>query len=269
MQLRNFMFMTRKWAKDERELKLKLNYLKATNSKYQILMFPEGTDLNPHTIVKSDNFAKENDFPIYDHVLHPKTTGFKYTLKTLRNYKIDTVYDVTVGYPDAIAPTEKELVVDGRVPREIHYHVRSYSASSLPEKDEELDEWIRQRWEEKEERLRLFYSHRKFHEPLSDATSSTSTNGHSTSDASIVANRVLSPEVPGHLQTSEVFGALLFCVVNLFVWGYLCWTYWYIGLLAILLLLGMVYVSVYTEGADYMVLKGLDRESFKIVTDEQ
>ena len=256
MQLRNFMFVSRNWSKDEREFKLKLNYLKALNSKYQLLLFPEGTDLYPHSCTKSDQYAKENNYPLYDYVLHPKTTGFKYILKTLRDYKIDTVHDVTVGYPDIFAPTEKELVLEGRVPREIHYHVKSYSASSLPVTDDGLDKWIRQRWLEKEERLRVFYANRRFHElPLDRGVDC---NG----DANTVSSSTLSPEVHNPFLLSGAVHAIVFCVVNLCLWGYLCFTYWYMAMMAVLLLAGIMYISVYTRGADYMIMKALDNEDF-------
>ena len=254
MQLRNFIFLTRKWSKDEAELDWKLNYLKVTNSAYQILMFPEGTDLTLKSCAISDNFAKEKNRPQFDYVLHPKTTGFKFALNALRKQKIDKVYDVTVGYPDIFAPTEKELVMEGRIPREIHYHIRSFDASSLPDTDDELDEWVGERWREKEERLRLFYAHRKFFELPSDITADS--NG-------LKAVDVQSPEVHSDLHLSSTLHALVFCIVNLFLIAYLSWCYWFVATLVVLYLLGSVYISVYTRGADHMIMNGLNSEELR------
>ncbi len=252
MQLRNFIFLTRKWTKDETELDWKLNYLRVTNSAYQILMFPEGTDLTLKSRAVSDEFAKEKNRPAFDYVLHPKTTGFKFALNALRKQKIDKVYDITVGYPDIFAPTEKELVMEGRIPREIHYHIRSFDASSLPNTDDELDEWVVERWREKEERLRLFYAHRQFLELPSNITA-----------PGLQAINVQSPEVHSHLHLSSTLHALVFCIVNLFVVGYLCWCYWFVATLVVLYLLGSVYISVYTRGADYMIMNGLNSEELR------
>ena len=119
MQFRNHLFITRQWKKDKKEFAWKLNYINHTDSPYQLLMFPEGTDLTPEHKAKYDLFADANSWPRYDYCLHPKSTGFIYTLNALRKHKIDSVYDVTIGYPDILAKTEYDLVVEARIPREV------------------------------------------------------------------------------------------------------------------------------------------------------
>ena len=259
MQIRNFFFMTRRWSKDEAELKWKLNYLKATNSKYHILLFPEGTDLNLKSFVKSTKFAEERKYPQYEYVLHPKVTGFMYTMKALKEYKIDTVYDVTVGYPDLFAPEEVDFIVKRQIPREIHYHITCFDASKVPDADDEMEEWLRQRWKEKEERLRLFYAHREFHELPVDHSGDRCT-GNVANGATAT---IRSPEVCNELLFSRVLHGLVFCVVNLLLYGYLFWKFWYIALLVLVLLLGTFYVSLYTEGADYMVMRHSNNKEFQ------
>ena len=254
MQLRNFIFLTKNWSIDKIELKRKLKYLKLTNSNYQILMFPEGTELTERSSARSDKFAKENNYPSLEYLIHPRTTGFKYVLKSLRKYQIDTVYDVTVAFPDIFVATAKELVMEGRIPREIHYHICSFDASSLPKTDDELDEWVGERWREKEERLRLFYAHRKFLELPSNITADS--NG-------LKAVNVQSPEVHSDLHLSSTLHALAFCIVNLFLIAYLCWCYWFVATLVVLYLLGSVYISVYTHGADHMIMNGLNSEELR------
>ena len=41
----------------------------------QILLFPEGTNLTPNTIAKSNQFAEKKNLAKYNHVLHPRTAG--------------------------------------------------------------------------------------------------------------------------------------------------------------------------------------------------
>lgn len=43
---------------------------------------------------------------------------------------IDSVYDVTVGYPYNIAQGEKELL-NGDVPKEVHFHFTKYSINEV------------------------------------------------------------------------------------------------------------------------------------------
>lgn len=70
---------------------------------------------------------------------------------------LDAVHDITVAYPKNIPQTERHLIL-GHFPREIHFHVRRYSVASLPTSSSDLESWCRERWAEKEVRLRDFYS---------------------------------------------------------------------------------------------------------------
>lgn len=74
---------------------------------------------------------------------------------------LDAIHDITVAYPQNIPQTEKHLLY-GNFPKEIHFHVQRYPVQSLPTSREELQLWCQKRWEEKEERLRLFYEGKKY-----------------------------------------------------------------------------------------------------------
>lgn len=245
MQFRNHFFVTRQWKKDQKELAWKLNYINHTDSPYQLLMFPEGTDLTPEHKAKYDLFADANSWRRYDYCLHPKSTGFIYTLDTLKKHKIDSVYDVTIGYPDIFAKTEYDLVVEGRIPREVHYHIVRYDIADLPTTNEGLEQWLRDRWREKEERLRLFYTHREFRVTEFDKNQGN--------------NNV--KEVPQrfkwcHLLRSAVYVVLFAVLSIMFVYSYPV-----IG--SSLWLMGTVlsfYLTMYTEGIDYFVMRCYKRE---------
>lgn len=270
MQMRNFFFVSRKWSIDEPELKLKLHFLKTTDYDYQILLFPEGTDLTLSSYEKSCSYAKENGLAPLEYCMHPKTTGFKYMLKKLKEEcRIDTVYDVTVGYPDVFVPTEKEFIVDGRVPHEIHYHIRRYDVDGIPLSDDGAEQWLRQVWTEKEERLKLFYTHRKFCEIPSDSangTKTTTTEHHTTSNghsASMPKEGIVeSPEIVKPLLFMNVVHAIVFCVVNVSVIVYMCCMYWYVSVLAVTLALGIWYISTYTKGADSFIMRNMGKEFY-------
>lgn len=66
---------------------------------------------------------------------------------------LDAVDDVTVGYEGNIPETELSLL-KGHIPKAIHFHVKRYSISDIPQTDEEIGEWLQQCWAEKEARLR-------------------------------------------------------------------------------------------------------------------
>uniref|UniRef100_A0A673IUP3 Lysocardiolipin acyltransferase 1 n=1 Tax=Sinocyclocheilus rhinocerous TaxID=307959 RepID=A0A673IUP3_9TELE len=110
-----------------------------------------------NTRARSDEFAEKNGLPKYEYVLHPRTTGFTFIVDTLRKGdNLDAVHDITVAYPQNIPQTERHLLL-GLFPREIHFHVRRFSAACLPSSAEQLQRWCQERWREKEQRLCAFY----------------------------------------------------------------------------------------------------------------
>ena len=256
MQYRNYIFLSRDWETDYKEFFWKLHYLNATGEPYQFLMFPEGRDLTPNHQKKSDQFADERNVPRYEYSLHPKTKGFMYAIKTLKKGRLQSVYDMTVGYPDAFAPTELEFVNQGRIPCEVHYHVKRYDVSELPESEEDLEAWLRQRWVEKEERLRLFYKHRKFVQLLCDRVEGNSSALPSTYQ---ISNGTTSHIVPS-LEVTSWFPWLHFLeglVFQLVLCGgslLLCYHSWLgIAVLAFSIALNG-YFCTYHDKMDYMIM---------------
>lgn len=66
---------------------------------------------------------------------------------------IDCVDDVTIGYEGTFPITELDLF-KGRFPTVIHFHVKRYTINDLPHDDEQIGNWLRQLWDEKEDRLK-------------------------------------------------------------------------------------------------------------------
>uniref|UniRef100_A0A673CT52 Lysocardiolipin acyltransferase 1 n=1 Tax=Sphaeramia orbicularis TaxID=375764 RepID=A0A673CT52_9TELE len=146
MQVACFVFIQRRWEMDKKHLENMLDYFCDIREPLQLLLFPEGTDLTENTRAKSDAFAAQNSLPKFEYVLHPRTTGFTFIVDTLRKGdNLDAVHDITVAYPKNIPQTEH------------HFHVRRYPVTALPSSSE-LESWCRERWAEKEARLREFYS---------------------------------------------------------------------------------------------------------------
>ncbi|XP_044293958.1 lysocardiolipin acyltransferase 1 isoform X3 [Varanus komodoensis] len=171
MQVAAFIFIQRKWEEDKNHFEKMLDYFCDIREPLQLLIFPEGTDLTDDTKARSNKFAEKNGLHKYEYVLHPRTTGFTFIVERLRDGKIlswqlaannlDAVHDITVAYPQNIPQTEKHLLY-GNFPKEIHFHVHRYPVQTLPASREELQRWCQKRWEEKEERLRLFYEGKKY-----------------------------------------------------------------------------------------------------------
>uniref|UniRef100_A0A3P9I2U8 Lysocardiolipin acyltransferase 1 n=2 Tax=Oryzias latipes TaxID=8090 RepID=A0A3P9I2U8_ORYLA len=158
MQVACFVFIHRRWDVDKKHLENMLDYFCDIKEPLQLLLFPEGTDLTENTKTKSDAFAEKNKLPKLEYVLHPRSTGFTFIVDKLqKGDNLDAVHDITVAYPKNIPQTERHLIL-GHFPREIHFHVIRYPVSSLPAASSDLELWCRERWAEKEVRLRDFYS---------------------------------------------------------------------------------------------------------------
>lgn len=157
MQMLGFFDLARKWAGDRAHMTELMRHYRDANFPLRLLLFPEGTDFRS-SLAASRRFAEREGLQQYDYVLHPRTTGMAHLAEQGADGFWDAVYDVTVGYPDRCPETEIAML-KGVFPREVHFHVTRYEASSLPLGDvEAMAEWTRARWAEKEARLKQFYA---------------------------------------------------------------------------------------------------------------
>lgn len=154
MQMCCFLYIRRRWEDDQRLMKNVLDYFRDIDHTFQVLLFPEGTNLSPRTQKKSEEFARKAGLPTLAHLLQPRTTGFTFLVDKLRSSQLlDAVYDVTVAYPKTLPHTELDLL-KGRMPEEVHFHVKRHPASSLPPTDEGLRTWLTNVWTEKDQLLK-------------------------------------------------------------------------------------------------------------------
>ena len=166
LQKLQFFFLSRLWEKDKHYITDTMEYFNSTGYPVNTLLFPEGTDLSPSNREKSQAYAKEKGIPSVHYVLHPRTKGFVHLLKEMRKAGTPpSVYDVSVAYVGPI-PQNESNIASGDWPDEIHFHSRLVPPSEVPLEDNELEQWLKQCWEEKEEQLRVFYSQgrRHFHD---------------------------------------------------------------------------------------------------------
>jgi len=157
MQNAMYIFLKRRWEHDEGYMKTVLDYFREVSYPLQLLIFPEGTNLDELTKQKSDSFAKKNNLPPYEYVLHPRIRGFTFCVQHLRQGKLDAVHDVTVGYDRNHCFWEKDLFF-GDFPKEMHFHIQRHPIETLPDDEDGLGEWCTKKWEEKEIRLKEFYA---------------------------------------------------------------------------------------------------------------
>eukprot|EP00111_Clytia_hemisphaerica_P008649 TCONS_00025286-protein len=164
MQYLLYCFLQRKWETDRGYLERYVNYFIDAKYPLQFFLFPEGTDFDKNGKASSDRFADKMGLPKYDYVMHPRTTGFNYLVQKTRGKVINTVYDVTLGYPVNLCYGEMDLA-RGNFPKEIHCFFKRYQVDELPTEDGALGDWCKERFAEKEERLKEFYKQKRFTGP--------------------------------------------------------------------------------------------------------
>ncbi len=166
MQAANFLFISRDWSKDKQCLTDSLSYFRALNDyPLQLLIFPEGTDLSLSNKEKSQKYAGKNGLPLYEYVLHPRTKGFVHCINEMRKFSVaPTIINMSVGYVGAIPQNERDLAI-GNWPSEIHFFSEQIPSADIPTGDQELEKWLTNIWQEKEEQLNNFYSKNRFNVP--------------------------------------------------------------------------------------------------------
>ena len=175
MQICQFLFITRNWARDKKILSDNLSYFCSRGYPVQLLFFPEGTDLSEANRAKGHQFAEKNGLEKYDHVLHPRTTGFVHCLQELRRGATPpTVVNVSVGYVGNIPQNERDILA-GRWPTEMHFHAETLADSDIPREDAGIAEWLRQVWRDKEKLLKRFYEDGHFQSPYLEQSGSNTT----------------------------------------------------------------------------------------------
>jgi len=140
------------------------------------------------------------------------------------------------------------------MPREVHYHIKSYVGKDLPPDNDELAQWCKDRWREKEARLRDFYTNREFRESATE-------NGPASEvrDGTDKYRRV--KEATGQKQyLSFILSVTFFTILNVLITYlhlYLGWGFLFLG---IVLSVMVMYESYFGKGLDKWLMSFCQKE---------
>lgn len=207
MKTYDFIFLTRKWAVDKLTMALHLSRIDANargkgpasgavpdangdwpkgndpsrSWPYQMLIFPEGTNLSANTRSKTEAYAAKVERTPFKHVLLPKTTGLRYTLLKLRG-TVEEVYDLTIGY-SGVRPDEYgqdiyglwSVFLLGNSPEFVDIDIRVINIEDIPlgkleyddpeeeEKDKKIfEDWLFDVWQKKDNLMDKYYASGSF-----------------------------------------------------------------------------------------------------------
>jgi len=158
----DFFYLTRKWQRDEQQLRFYLDSMVEDNFPVNLLIFPEGTDLTPAKRAKANAYAATKGLPQFNHLIVPRTTGFTTCLSHLRP-SLQAVYDYTVAYEGGVTPTLLSGFC-GSFPRTVHIQIRRFDIGDIPTQQAEMESWLMDRYKEKDELLHQFSKTQSFKE---------------------------------------------------------------------------------------------------------
>lgn len=151
--------------KEQKAVK-QLALLERRNTRFWMVVFPEGTRYNPENkkvIERSKVYAEKNGFPVLEHVLTPRLKALQLCVTGLRN-KADAIYDVTAAYsntgefegPRTHAPGLADFLTG--YSKQLHIHIKRIPISDVPEDEEQFKGFVINEFEEKDKLLRRFYA---------------------------------------------------------------------------------------------------------------
>jgi 1-acyl-sn-glycerol-3-phosphate acyltransferase len=153
MWLLDFPFLERDWARDRASIEATFARILRDRVPVWLVTFPEGTRFAPDKLEASRQYAREHGLEPPSHTLVPRTKGFVAAVTGLRPH-LDAIYDVTIGYEHGV-PTLWQYMKG--FAKRAHLDWRRYPMRSLPEGDDALARWLRDRFREKDARLESFY----------------------------------------------------------------------------------------------------------------
>jgi 1-acyl-sn-glycerol-3-phosphate acyltransferase len=142
-------FLKRNWYADFNNIQKTFARLRDLGVPFWLVSFVEGTRITPGKLKKAQAFARAKGYPLPQHTLIPKRKGFATAIHELGN-RIDAVYDATIFYDQGIAT----LFQMGRgLVKSVKLHVKRYPLAELPQGEEAIGEWLRIRYQEKDQLL--------------------------------------------------------------------------------------------------------------------
>ena len=164
-----------------------------------LLIFPEGTIVSDEERPKSIKYAEREAIPDLTTMLHPRSTGLLFCLRTLLAQVPDTqLLDVTIGYPGVPLGSYPQdhyglfsVFWRSVPPPTVHVHLRLYSdltapgceipslvvkpqgdvpagqvpadtGLASPDESKAFERWLRALWIEKDERMKRFCRDQRF-----------------------------------------------------------------------------------------------------------
>lgn len=154
MYLAGFIFLKRNWAQDQRNINATFETLIKNRLPIHLISYLEGTRLSKEKLSESHEYARNNNLPLFEHTLLPRSKGFAASVKGLRGSHIDHVYDLTIAYYHykrgfGATPSLGDYLLGRLNEYQFRVHVDRYSMDLVPETDSDISKWLLKLYEQK------------------------------------------------------------------------------------------------------------------------
>jgi len=146
-------FLNRDWMRDQNRISQTFETIRTRNLPVWLIAFPEGTRFSQAKMLQSQEYAKKEGLTPLQHVLIPRTKGFRATVQGLRDGCVDAVYDITIGYSNLQQPPSMLQMCAGLNNETIHIHITRFAIEALPLGEQALTNWCYQLFERKDKLL--------------------------------------------------------------------------------------------------------------------
>jgi lysocardiolipin and lysophospholipid acyltransferase len=147
----NFLFddhikLSRKWEEDKLKLEKQLDYIKEG----LIIIFPEGTRFTIDKWKEGQKYSRDNNYPIYDNLLVPKTKGLLTMLNYLKkNNKFGKIFDLSIVYEKFHKSEATNLNILGKL-EDIYLITRELDINIDTNLENNFKPWLLNIWKEKD-----------------------------------------------------------------------------------------------------------------------
>ena len=129
-----------------------------------LISYSEATRFTKSKRIEAEIWSSAHNRRMPQHLLYPRTKGFVASVQKLRtSTQVKAVYDITVAYAKndgrmfQQAPTFAQSIMLPRLNEQWRFfvHVERHPMEEMPRSDEEIAQWLEDRWVEKGERLEI------------------------------------------------------------------------------------------------------------------
>lgn len=170
-------FVKRNWEKDRSGIEQTFESFKKYQFPAWIVSFVEGSRFSSIKKQESKQYCVQNNYPPLEHVLFPRSKGFTATMMAFKNSYIKVVYDFTIAFQHDLKGFGHSIAITDAMFSNIeHFRVfidcKRYLISELPNSEEGLSQWLKERYYEKDAFLKSmkykWSKHLKINESFSE-----------------------------------------------------------------------------------------------------